>query len=104
VQQQYDEAGELLEETNGKDRFMEARAGDHLMTPFQCELYLFRNILNRDPLLSWGKHVELMELFRRANLDSFWARETLTVKNNLREATRTENFVKHMGMPHLCAR
>jgi hypothetical protein len=26
-------------------RFMTARAGDHLMTPFQCELCHFRNIM-----------------------------------------------------------
>jgi hypothetical protein len=102
VQRQYDEAGEELKETNGANRFLEARTGDHLMTPFQCEVCHFKNILNRDPFPSWGKDAELLELFRRANLDSFWARETSTVKNNLREAKRIEDFAKDMGMPPMC--
>jgi hypothetical protein len=102
VQRQYDKAGELLEDTNEADRFLEARAGDHLMTPFQCELCHFRNILGRDPFFSWGRDMQLMELFRRANLDSFWARESSTVKNNLREAKRIEDFACNMGMPPMC--
>jgi hypothetical protein len=102
VQRQYDEAGDELEETNGANRFLEARAGDLLMTPFQCERCHFRNILNRDPSPSWGKDAELLELFRRANLDSFWARETSTVKNNSREEKRIEDFAKDMGMPPMC--
>jgi hypothetical protein len=100
--QYYDEAGGGLEETSGANRFLEARAGGHLMTPFQCERCHFRNILNRDPSPSWGKDAKLLELFRRANLDSFWARETSTVKNNLREAKIIEDFAKDMGMPPMC--
>jgi hypothetical protein len=92
VQRQYDEAGGLLEDTNDTNRFLEARAGDHFMTPFQCELCHFRIILGCDPLLSWGRDMQLMELFRRATLDGFWAREMSTVKNNLREAKRIEDF------------
>jgi hypothetical protein len=62
----------------------------------------FRNILNRDPFPSWGKDAELPELFRRADLDSFWARETSTVKHNFREVKRIEDFAKDMEMPPMC--
>jgi hypothetical protein len=40
-----------------------------------------------------------MEYIRRATLDGFWARETLTVKNNLLELMRVERFADRMGMP-----
>jgi hypothetical protein len=40
-----DEDGELLVEEDEDERFKVARAGDHLMISFQCELCHFRNIL-----------------------------------------------------------
>jgi hypothetical protein len=102
VQQHFDEAREKLEETNGANRFLEAYAGDHLMTSFQCDSCHFRNIMGCNPLRHWGKDAELLAFFRRANLGSFWAHETSTVQNNLREAKRIEDFAKDMGMPPVC--
>jgi hypothetical protein len=32
-----------------RGRFIEARAGDHIICPFQCELCHIRNIKGRDP-------------------------------------------------------
>ena len=37
-----DDDGKELEDPGGRMRFLEARNGDHLMVPFQCELYHFR--------------------------------------------------------------
>jgi hypothetical protein len=103
VQQHVDEAGEILEETNGANRFLEARAADHLMTSFQCDLCHFRNIMGPNPLRHWGKDLELLAFFRRVNLDSFSAHETSTVQNNLREAKRIEEFARDMGMLPVCS-
>jgi hypothetical protein len=80
---------------------MHARAGDHLMTSFQCELCHFRNIMGRDPLDCVEEDMELFEITRRANLDAFWDRATSTVASNLREAMRGEKFATRIGMPSL---
>ena len=47
-----------------------ARNGDHLMIPFQCELYHFRNLKGANP----GRRSEdilLLGKIRRANGDAF---------------------------------
>jgi hypothetical protein len=66
-------------------RFKCARAGDHLMIPFQCELCHFRNILQREPDFTCLQDIEILDMARRANIDAFWSRETSTVASNLRE-------------------
>ena len=42
----FDKDGELLDDHLDERRFNKARPGDHLMTPFQCELCHFRNIFH----------------------------------------------------------
>jgi hypothetical protein len=101
IKAQVDEDGEMLEDNGLVPRFRQARNGDHLMTPFQCELRHFRNIVGRDPTTISRLDSELMEYFRRANLDAFWARETTTVMHNLREAKRGARFVARLQMPPL---
>jgi hypothetical protein len=63
VKAQVDEEGELLD-SGESGRFMTARAGDHLMTPFRCELCHFRNIMGRDPVTGEYDDVELFEIMR----------------------------------------
>jgi hypothetical protein len=49
--------------------FKVARAGDHLMVPFQCKLCHFCNIPEK-----WNHtDTKLLDFIRRANLDAFWA-------------------------------
>jgi hypothetical protein len=80
-------------------RFLEARNGDNLLTPFQCDLCHFRIILGRGPVRTNFKDSKIMAFIRRANLDSLWARETNTVATNLREAIRKEKFTDQMNLP-----
>jgi hypothetical protein len=80
-------------------RFLEARNGDNLLTPFQCDLCHFRNILGRGPVPSSFKDSKILAFIRRANLDSFWAREPNTVGANLREAIRMERFADNLCLP-----
>ena len=62
-----------------RQRHLHAREGDHLLTPFQCDLCMFRNFQGRDPLKADAKDDLLLCCIRRANLDAVWGRETHTV-------------------------
>lgn len=96
-----DEDGEELDEHLEGNRFREARAGDHLMTPFQCELCHYRNIFGEEPDYQVAKVRELTEFFRRASLDAFWSRASSTVKGNLSEGKRSQRFADRFGIPSL---
>jgi hypothetical protein len=64
-------------------RFLKGRKRDNSITPFQCNLCRFRNILGRGPVKFNLKDKEIMALIRRASLDALWAREPNTVRANL---------------------
>ena len=49
IRKLFDEDGELLDGHLDDRCFVEGRAGDHLMTPFQCEVCHFRNIYQINP-------------------------------------------------------
>jgi hypothetical protein len=79
-----DEEGFAVVVAKDKDRFLTGRNGDHFMGVFQCDLCHFRNIQKRDPDSSLQDAL-MLRCIRRANLDSFWARETATVLATGRE-------------------
>jgi hypothetical protein len=79
-----DDDGKELVDPSEASRFKKARAGDHLMTPFQCELCHFWNIMGRDLVMSYEKDVAILEFSRQASLDAFWCRAKTTVAANLR--------------------
>jgi hypothetical protein len=54
--------------------------GDRLFCPFQCELFLLRNIQGRSLLLN---DVVLLRSLQRANLNTFWSREPNTVAHSV---------------------
>jgi hypothetical protein len=70
------------------DRYVVARAGDHLMVQFQCDLCHFRNIQRRSPEPGSVRDRLLLRCIRRANLDACWARESTTVANNTRNVKK----------------
>jgi hypothetical protein len=97
-----DDDGFKIERAGDDIRFLQARAGDNLLTPFQCDLCHFRNIMKRDPVKDHWADREILEYVRRANLDAFWARESNTVNNNLRDAVRMEGKVaSRLGIPSI---
>jgi hypothetical protein len=71
------------------------------MTPFQCELCPFRNIMGRDPVTGENDDLELFEIMRRANLDAFWERASSTVGSNLRAGMQSEKTTGRLNMPSL---
>ncbi|KAL7578000.1 hypothetical protein ACA910_007616 [Epithemia clementina (nom. ined.)] len=74
-----------------------ARAGDHFMVPFQCELCHFRNIFYCDPRIPSSQEDRwVMACIVQANLDAFWARRPSTVQGNLQEMNRLMQQAKDM--------
>jgi hypothetical protein len=81
---QHEEGFSWLVHDEDRFRFRQARNGDHLMTPFQCDWCLFRLLTGRVPRPT-SRHDEfLMCVLRRATLDAFWGRESSTVLANRR--------------------
>jgi len=69
-------------------RYTHARDGDHLLTPFQCDLCVFRNLRKRNPIPDSNRDTALLCCIRRVNLDAVWGRESSTVANSLRGAVQ----------------
>ena len=85
-------------EDEDKERFKEARDGDHLMSPFQCDECHLYNMIGRKAILGYAPDDLVLLCIRRANLDAFWSRERSTVASNLKEAKRYIENLKLMGL------
>lgn len=92
-----DENGYMVVLEKDKTRFLFGRAGDHLLTTFQCDTCQFRNIKGRSPNTT-GADELLLKFIRRATLDSFWAREPGTVNNTRREIMGIRTKAIILGM------
>ena len=60
--------------------FLQARPGDHLFAPFECDFCLFFRIKGRSAKPDDPSDKELLTFIRRAQLDVFWSRRPGTVK------------------------
>jgi hypothetical protein len=78
-------------------RHAEARDGDHLVCPFQCDKCHFVNIHKVLPQIGSIQDRLNLVVIRRANLDALWARERATVESNRREARLFVEQGKTMG-------
>ena len=85
-----------MEVEKDKSRFLFGRAGDHLVTTFQCDLCHFRNINQRSPDET-NQDKLLLHYIRRASLDALWSREKGTVKNTLREIANIRERARLLG-------
>ena len=79
-------------------RFREARSGDHLMVPFQCDRCHFFNMQGRSARPNCSVDSLLMKCIRRANLDSMWSRERSTVRNNLLNGKKLNRIQGLLGL------
>jgi hypothetical protein len=97
-----DDGKELVDHPGGEEMcFLQARPGDRLMVPFQCEVCHFRNLTLPNPMASHPGHQDCLLYIRRCNLDSFWSRESSTVRAHLREALRVESAGARWGIDHM---
>mmetsp|Transcript_5370 Transcript_5370/g.7910 ORF Transcript_5370/g.7910 Transcript_5370/m.7910 type:complete len:228 (+) Transcript_5370:2750-3433(+) len=92
-----DAAGEIIVIPADRNRYIVGRNGDHLVTPFQCDLCHFRNLMQRDPIEDLPSDVRLLKFIRRANLDAMWASEPKTVASTLSEARRGLSIAHSFG-------
>jgi hypothetical protein len=69
-------------------RFREARDGDHLMCPFQCDDCVFVNLRKRKAMDDDIRDLLTIICIRRIILDGFWARERSTVDANRRQGLK----------------
>ena len=76
----YDCASDLSRHKTGID-------GSHLMTPFQCDLCIFRNLYKRNPRQVLSDEESLV-VIRRMNIDSIWSREPSTIEKNISSLSR----------------
>ena len=90
---------EHMEEDEDKQRFKEGRDGDHLLTPFQCDVCHFLNMQHRFPVEGRATDDLLLMCIRRANLDAMWSRERSTVAQNRREGIRYASLCDALGLP-----
>jgi len=79
-------------------RYTHARDGDHLLTPFQCDLCVFRNLHGRNPIPGIHRDDALLCCIRRVNLDAVWGREPSTVSNTLRGAVHLKQQWTKVGL------
>ena len=84
-----------------RTRFLFGRAGDNLLTTFQCDVCQFRNIKGRSPNETAADSL-LLKFIRRANLDAFWAREPGTVNNTRWEIVGIRKKAVILGMDPEC--
>ena len=77
------DAGNLHRKKVDKNRFMEARNGDSLIQPFQCDICWFRNLHRRSPREDSEVDTRMMAHIRRVNLDLLWSREPATIKKQI---------------------
>ena len=68
-----------IDDPREENKFKFGRNRDHIMHPFQCDFYHFRNIQKRNPWAESSKNVQLLVAIRRANLDAFWGQSEGTV-------------------------
>jgi hypothetical protein len=64
------------------NKFHQARMGDHLMVPFECDLCVFRKIFGREPISDHAIDRKAEATIRRMILDAFWSRALSTVRAN----------------------
>jgi hypothetical protein len=69
-------------DSKDKNKFHQARMGDHLMVPFECDVCVFRKLFLRNPIATSLEDLKAAAIIRRMILDSFWSRATTTVEAN----------------------
>jgi len=94
-----DESGFEWRPKEDTHRFCVARAGDHLLVPFQCDLCSFRNLTLRNPDSDRPQDVFLLCCIRQTNLDAVWGRESNTVNGTLRGVRQLVNLWRVAHIP-----
>jgi hypothetical protein len=79
-------------------QYTHGRNGDHLITPFECDLCIFRKLRRHSPDITLLVDQRLLDCIRRVNLDAFWSRASSTVKGNHDRVKVSLQISKNMGL------
>jgi hypothetical protein len=74
---------ELIAPADGND-YLQARGGDHLFCPFECDNCCFFQLKGATPVVDNQLDDLLLKYIRRVNLDAFWSRRPGTVRGLVR--------------------
>ena len=78
--------------------FRVGRRGDHILTPFECDLCVFRKLRKTDPEKRNPQDKLLLGVIRRMNLDAFWSRASGTVLQNADRAKMGIELSSMLGL------
>ena len=78
--------------------YCKARNGDHILTPFECDLCIFRKLRKVNPDYNNYSDKLLLGCIRRANLDAFWSRSSSTVQRNRSLIDQQLNLSSRLGL------
>jgi len=78
-------------------RFLNARKGDMLCCPFQCDYCWHVNLTHRSATVCYAGDARLLGYIRRVNLDMMWSREPTTVQNHLRNLEKGRDVSLELG-------
>lgn len=93
-----DEDGFEWRPADDLNRHKYGRNGDHLLTPFQCDLCSFRNLQGRNPVANSYQDDMVLCCIRRVTLDSLWGREPNTVMATERGIRQMLEQWKRVGL------
>jgi len=78
--------------------FHEAGHGDHLLTPVEFDLCIYRKLRGVDPLHIMSQDQLLLSCIRCMHLDSFYSRARIMVAHRTRKASAMIQSSRLMGM------
>ena len=82
-----------------RNRYSEARDGDDLLVPFECDYCVFCKLTGRCYLdVGNDKDTNLMKCIRRVILDAFWSRARSTVASNTRTIREMITLSNSLGI------
>lgn len=79
-------------------QYLNARDGDHLLTPFECNVCVFRKLRRQSPDYTSLVDLRLLDCIRRVTLDAFWSRASSTVKGNCDRIKALLKISESMGL------
>ena len=94
-----EDEGVIWKRRKESTKFLHARPGDFILSPFQCDVCSFRNIKSRSPVSTSVSDTRLLAYIRRANLDVFWSRSPGTVTSSVAGIRKIINYSNELNMP-----
>jgi hypothetical protein len=80
-----------------ESRFLSARKGDMVCSPFQCDYCWYSNITKKEANDWYPDDARKLAYIRRVNLDIMWSREPATVASTLNNLLKAKKCSEELG-------